>query len=191
MGKHLSGPIDSVVRLHHPQNDENRRVDAPDRNFINAKLIQSRRPNLADEDRISELVTTERCGTTFWSSAIDYFVKGLAICGASLYPTALFPVEVYLAEIEARRQKIAPPRPRSVRSLASRLPRPEAAPEPGVNYSAFEFRTPVANDRPDDWRPPLAPDRSVKPQELAHIILAGCRRTLVPLALRAPDKKSH
>ncbi len=93
LAKHLSRSANEVIR----------RYDVPSeaRGIADKNSTQARRPDLtvvlAEAKSLPTVIVAvaeaDCQKTTFWSSVIGYLIESFALCGASLHPTALFPVE--------------------------------------------------------------------------------------------------
>jgi uncharacterized protein YjiS (DUF1127 family) len=124
MAKRSFESINGVVRLHNGSRSEN--------------PTQVRRDDRADEGSLPSVTGTD-CPSTIWPSVTNYLIESFAICGASLYPAALSPVEVPLTETKIRQQKkVSPPEPRGFMCLVPPLVNPEgAATEHGPTIDRF------------------------------------------------------
>jgi uncharacterized protein YjiS (DUF1127 family) len=104
MNKPSSGSVNSVVRLHFAEAQPGMRLDLRERR-PNGDRTRPRRPDAVNPESITEAVRAERHETSIVWAVIDYLMESFALAGASLYPTAHFPVEAYAAETEAAKQK--------------------------------------------------------------------------------------
>lgn len=105
MNKPSSGSVNSVVRLHFADPHQGVRLDLRERRPADASRTRIRRVDAISLETLTEPAHTGRHETSFGWAVVDYLMESFALAGASLYPTAHFPAEAYLAETETRRRK--------------------------------------------------------------------------------------
>jgi uncharacterized protein YjiS (DUF1127 family) len=116
--KHSSQNANQVVRLYNALNGRAARVVlSDDRGISRANLARAAWPDLPELNScpaaMPKVTGADRPATAFWWSVFTFFMEGFAICGASMHPTAAFPVEAVLTAAKrphpcsARRTPIA------------------------------------------------------------------------------------
>ncbi len=104
LAKHSSGSENEFIRRHDVASD--------DSSIADKNSTPARRLALAGEKPLpTVMMAVADCQKTgFWSLVFNYLIEGFALYGASLHPTAFFPVEMHPDE-----RKVPTPREISLR----------------------------------------------------------------------------
>jgi uncharacterized protein YjiS (DUF1127 family) len=144
--KHPSQNVNPVVRLHNTRKGGAARAALPDdRGIADRNLTRPAwgdRPDLNSRPAaVPTVAAADRPKPALWWSAFAFFMEGFALYGASLHPTAAFPVEAILTTARAPR-----PRPVSRGPAAKEHEHGTYAPSRNSNVVQFD-RAPAPDAR--------------------------------------------